>query len=78
MLYPLANRLIALDSGKVAADDITEEAVRRISAHPALAESMSAPVKLYYSLGAGGKCPLTVKDGERVSEKPLQKYRKVG
>lgn len=64
-VIPLANRLIALDSGKVAADDITEEAVRRISAHPALAESMSAPVKLYYSLGAGGKCPLTVKDGER-------------
>lgn len=64
-VIPLADKMIALDNGKVVVCDKIENAVQELSAYPPLSESMSAPVWMYHSLGNSEKCPLTVKDGAK-------------
>ncbi len=60
---PAANRLLALENGRVCAFGETKKALSALAGNESLAGGMPAAVRLGMRLGAGENCPLTVRDG---------------
>ena len=67
-VLPVANRVLALEGGRVAEYDETRKAVGKIKNIPALARALPAAARLYSRLGADCECPLTVREGRDLIE----------
>ena len=63
-VFPLADRVIVLDRGRVIADASPREAGKRLleSGHP-MAAALPAPMKIHGAVANGLPCPLTVREG---------------
>ncbi|MDD3261158.1 MAG: energy-coupling factor transporter ATPase [Oscillospiraceae bacterium] len=70
-IFPYADRVVVMDSGAVFADAEPRKAGESIfTGKQELAQSLPAPMQVYYSLGGGGTCPVTVREGRSwLSEK---------
>lgn len=67
-VLPVANRVLALEGGRVAEYGETRKAVGKIKNIPALARALPAAARLYSRLGADCECPLTVREGRDLIE----------
>ena len=67
-VLPVANRVLALEGGRVAEYGETRKAVRKIKNIPSLAGALPAAARLYSRLGADCECPLTVREGRDLIE----------
>lgn len=62
-VFPLADRVIALDQGKVIADGTPKE-VAEILFRSSLNQALPAAARIYYGLYHDGSSPLTVREGK--------------
>ncbi|ARP49676.1 ABC transporter ATP-binding protein [Caproicibacterium sp. XB2] len=63
-IIPCADRVVVMDNGSIFADDVPRRAGRRIfEDKPELVPSLPAPMQVYYSIGGGQSCPVTVREG---------------
>lgn len=67
-VLPVANRVLALEDGRVAEYGETRKAVGKIKNIPSLAGALPAAARLYSRLGADCECPLTVREGRDLIE----------
>ncbi|MDY4888021.1 MAG: ATP-binding cassette domain-containing protein [Eubacteriales bacterium] len=67
-VLPVANRVLALEGGRVAEYGETRKAVGKIKNIPSLAGALPAAARLYSRLGADCECPLTVREGRDLIE----------
>ncbi len=67
-VLPVANRVLALEGGRVAEYGETRKAVGKIKNIPSLAGALPAAARLYSRLGADCECPLTVREGRNLIE----------
>ncbi|MDY5860317.1 MAG: ATP-binding cassette domain-containing protein [Eubacteriales bacterium] len=67
-VLPVANRVLALEGGRVAEYGETRKAVGKIKNIPSLAGALPAAARLYSRLGADYECPLTVREGRDLIE----------
>ena len=67
-VLPVANRVLALEGGRVAEYGETRKAVGKIRNIPSLAGALPAAARLYSRLGADCECPLTVREGRDLIE----------
>ena len=67
-VLPVANRVLALEGGRVAEYGETRKAVGKIKNIPSLAGALPAAARLYSKLGADCECPLTVREGRDLIE----------
>ena len=67
-VLPVANRVLALEGGRVAEYGETRKAVGKIKNIPSLAGALPAATRLYSRLGADCECPLTVREGRDLIE----------
>ena len=70
---PLANKLLAIDDGRLIANDAVRPAVRALQGHPALSSAMPVAARVA-GMWQLPDCPLTVQEGRRMLEnQPLRK-----
>ena len=62
-LIPLCDKLIILQDGRLVAADEARPAISSLSADDRFIGYMPLPVRLYFAAGAGGSCPLTLREG---------------
>lgn len=63
---PMADKIIALEGGKIVADGAPVEAAERLKReNPQIFLSMPAPMRIYAGLKTSLPCPLTVRDARR-------------
>ena len=67
-VLPVANRVLALEGGRVAEYGEKRKAVGKIKNIPSLAGALPAAARLYSRLGADCECPLTVREGRDLIE----------
>ena len=67
-VLPVANRVLALEGGRVAEYGETRKAVGKRKNIPSLAGALPAATRLYSRLGADCECPLTVREGRDLIE----------
>ena len=65
----VADRILALEDGRLLVCEETRRAVEKLSTHALLMQGMPAAVRLYAALGASGPCPLDVREGRAFVEK---------
>ena len=63
-IFPHADRAVVMDRGRVIANDIPRNIGRMLyeQGNP-MFTAMPTPVRVFYGSGAGGNCPLTVREG---------------
>ena len=65
-VFPIADRAIVMDSGKILFDDTPEKVGELLRTHKEgerMLAGMPSAIRLFHQLGATGKCPLTVREG---------------
>ncbi len=63
-LFPMADKAIVMENGKVLAYDETEAVAAYLGEHNnVMYQGMPTAMKIYAGVKAGGKCPVTVRDG---------------
>lgn len=62
---PMADRVIALENGRIRIDAPPAQACEQLRAHPVLLDSMPGAVRLFHALAGEGHCPITVREGRR-------------
>ena len=68
--FPLADRVLVMEEGRVAALGTPAEAARILwETRSPMEQALPAPMRFYGALGAAGECPITVRDGRRFLEK---------
>ncbi len=67
-LYPLADRVLALENGRVIADGTPGDAAKTLSASP-LFGGFPPEIRLWSALGCPGKCPASIADGRALLTK---------
>lgn len=72
-LFPLADKVLVMEDGKLVIDDTPHGAVSRIYGGECadMFHALPSVVKILTRLGAGDKCPLTVRDGRLWLEEAL-------
>lgn len=71
-VLPPADRLLALENGRVRAFGETRQAAAELRKDSALLQGMPAAVRLYSLVGDGGPCPLTVREGRDFVEEHFE------
>ena len=67
--FPLADRVLVMEEGRVAALGTPAEAARVLrETRSPMEQALPAPMRVYGALGAAGECPITVRDGRRFLE----------
>lgn len=61
-VFPMADRVVVLEQGKVLWDDKPRQVGRAMAHHP-LAVCCPVPMQIYHQVGGVGECPMTVKEG---------------
>ena len=70
---PLANKLLAMDNGRLITNDAVRPAVRALQGHPVLSSAMPVAARVA-GMWQLPDCPLTVQEGRRMLEnQPLRK-----
>ncbi len=67
-VIPAANKLLAMDGGRVIEYGGTRRAVEKLRNHKTLVEGMPAAVRLYSRFNINYPCPLTVREGRQFIE----------
>lgn len=67
-VLPVANKLLALENGRILEYDETRRAVTRLRGNAAMLEGLPAAVRLYSRFDTDAPCPLTVREGRRFIE----------
>lgn len=63
-LFPMADRVIVMDAGRIAYCGAPEEVgIRLAEDNNPMFYGLPAVMKIYAQAGAGGKCPMTIRDG---------------
>ena len=63
-IFPYADRAVVMDGGRIIADDTPRNIGRLLhESGSKLFAAMPTPVRVFYSAGAEGECPLTVREG---------------
>lgn len=62
---PMADRVIALENGRIRIDAPPAQACEQLRAHPVLLDAMPGAVRLFHALAGEGHCPITVREGRR-------------
>ena len=63
-IFPYADRAIVMDEGRIIADDTPRNIGRLLFEQKNMMfAAMPTPVRVFYSAGAEGSCPLTVREG---------------
>lgn len=65
-LFALSDRIMMMDGGRLAADDVPRSAAERMGEK--YAPYLPAAARLYHAVGSGGKIPLSVREGQRFIE----------
>lgn len=65
---PMANRVLAMEQGRLIADSPAREAVRQLRSHPLLGAAMPTPAQIAALCGLDA-CPLTVQEGRCMLDK---------
>ena len=65
-IFPVSDRVIVLDKGRIAADERPEKIGELLRGeHNDMFAAMPSPVQIYYGTKSQLKCPLTVRDGRK-------------
>ena len=67
-LFPLSDRIVILDHGKVEFDDTPRAVAQQIGTDSAFASYLPTAARLYHKVGGKGEIPLTVREGQRFVE----------
>ena len=63
-IFPYADRAVVMDEGRIIADDTPRNIGRHLfEQNNKMFAAMPTPVRVFYSAGGSGDCPLTVRDG---------------
>jgi energy-coupling factor transporter ATP-binding protein EcfA2 len=63
-IFPVSDRVVVMDRGRILADDTPRNIGRRLKAEGSdLFSALPAPVQICYGLGSDLPCPLTVREG---------------
>ena len=64
-VYPIADRIIVMDKGRVLADDTPRNTAEILNKQKhSLSEGLPSATRIFNMLGGVGECPLTVKEGK--------------
>ena len=59
----MADRVLVMEKGRMILDMPPSEACEALRSHPVLLDAMPGAVRLFHAFNAGGKCPITVREG---------------
>lgn len=62
--FPISDRIIVMEDGKIIADDIPKNIGKIISDND-MYDAMPAPVRVFMSVNSQGECPITVCEGRK-------------
>lgn len=75
-LFPLSDRIVILDSGRIAFDDTPRRVARQIGKDSGYSAFLPAAARLFHALNGTGEIPLSVREGQRfVGDLPLDENK---
>lgn len=75
-VFPLADRIIAMDKGEIFFDGTAEEIGKTLDCQPEfIKKSVPAAMKIYSEINTDSPCPVTVRDARKILEKTEIKNR---
>lgn len=63
-VFPMSDRIIVIDEGRIIANDTPESIGEKIIDNP-MFNALPTPIRIYYSIEKYGKCPVTIRDGRK-------------